>query len=116
MEHVAYREISAECSLMNAPLYVIMEKKKKGAAMIFFARFLSLPWPRHGVHQPPPHIMGILADSVYSSPMASPGRPPPPPPETRDVSGFQITHHLIGALCRFGGEIQTQRFSIYNIN
>ena len=52
MADVAYSEISAEGSLMNVPLYVIMEKKKKGDCMIFFSRFLSLPWPRPGV--PPP--------------------------------------------------------------
>lgn len=28
MEHVAYREISTECSLMNAPLYLCYNGKK----------------------------------------------------------------------------------------
>lgn len=46
MEHVAYREISTECSLMNAPLYLCYNGKKEIVGIFFF--FLSLPCPCPG--------------------------------------------------------------------
>lgn len=50
MEHIAYREISTECSLMNAPLYPCHNGEKK-AVMFFFFCFVvfSFPCPCAGV-------------------------------------------------------------------
>lgn len=48
MEHIAYREISTECSLMNAPLYLCYNGKKGDCMKVFFC-FLSLPCPCPGV-------------------------------------------------------------------
>lgn len=42
MEHVAYREISTECSLMNAPLYLCYNGKKR-LYDVFFITF-ALVW------------------------------------------------------------------------
>lgn len=36
MEHVAYREISIECSLMNAPLYLCYDGKERLYGVFFF--------------------------------------------------------------------------------
>lgn len=37
MEHVAYREISIECSLMNAPLYLCYDGKEIVWCFFFFS-------------------------------------------------------------------------------
>lgn len=48
MEHVAYREISTECSLMNAPLYLCYNGKKRRLYEVFLITPLplsgSFPW------------------------------------------------------------------------
>ena len=37
--------------------------------------------------------------------------------KTADLTEKDVkSNHLKGALCRFGEEIQTQRFNLYNIN
>lgn len=58
MEHVAYREISTKCSLMNAPLYQCYDEKRRQYGVwcvVFFIcfafcvlslqlLFMTLPW------------------------------------------------------------------------
>lgn len=60
MEHVAYREISTECSLMNAPLYLCYNGKKEIVGIFFFSFY---------------HSLALVRDFSL---------------ETRDVRGFQI--------------------------
>lgn len=51
MEHVAYREISTECSLMNTPLYLCYNGKR---------RLYDVPTPTHRhTHTPLPSSMSF---------------------------------------------------------
>lgn len=73
MEHVAYREISTECSLMNTPLYLCYNGK---------GRLYDVPTPTHTQT----HTYSFALVHEFSL-------------ETRDVigSGAQRLHHHINS-------------------